>query len=134
MGNPDRGDQAGRAPINRFDYDGDYGTVLNRFLMQAAVGYPLTVHGTGGQTRAFIHIQDTVRCIQLALENPPFRGDRVNVYNQMTETHRCATCQAGLRAHGRGDRLRRTRPTRPTRTICTSATTASWTWACNRPP
>src|ERR687894_831583 len=74
--------------INRFDYDGDYGTVLNRFLMQAAVGYPLTVHGTGGQTRAFIHIQDTVRCIQLALENPPESGDRVNVYNQMTETHR----------------------------------------------
>src|SRR5215211_3527113 len=74
--------------INRFDYDGDYGTVLNRFLMQAAIGYPLTVHGTGGQTRAFIHIQDTVRCIQLALENPPERGDRVNVYNQMTETHR----------------------------------------------
>ncbi|CAN5674555.1 NAD-dependent epimerase/dehydratase family protein [soil metagenome] len=74
--------------INRFDYDGDYGTVLNRFLMQAAIGYPLTVHGTGGQTRAFIHIQDTVRCIQLALENPPEIGDRVNVYNQMTETHR----------------------------------------------
>ena len=74
--------------INRFDYDGDYGTVLNRFLMQAAVGYPLTVHGTGGQTRAFIHIQDTVRCIQLAIENPPARGERVRVFNQMTETHR----------------------------------------------
>jgi UDP-sulfoquinovose synthase len=74
--------------INRFDYDGDYGTVLNRFLMQAAIGYPLTVHGTGGQTRAFIHIQDTVRCIQLALENPPENGDRVRVFNQMTETHR----------------------------------------------
>jgi UDP-sulfoquinovose synthase len=74
--------------INRFDYDGDYGTVLNRFLMQAAVGYPLTVHGTGGQTRAFIHIQDTVRCIQLAVENPPEHGDRVQVFNQMTETHR----------------------------------------------
>ena len=57
--------------INRFDYDGDYGTVLNRFLMQAAIGHPLTVHGTGGQTRAFIHIRDTVRCIQIALENPP---------------------------------------------------------------
>ena len=53
--------------INRFDYDGDYGTVLNRFLIQAAIGYPLTVHGTGGQTRAFIHIQDSVRCIELAL-------------------------------------------------------------------
>jgi UDP-sulfoquinovose synthase len=74
--------------INRFDYDGDYGTVLNRFLMQAAVGYPLTVHGSGGQTRAFIHIQDTVKCIELAIENPPARGDRVHIYNQMTETHR----------------------------------------------
>jgi UDP-sulfoquinovose synthase len=74
--------------INRFDYDGDYGTVLNRFLMQAAVGYPLTVHGTGGQTRAFIHIQDTVRCIELAATNPPKRGDRVSILNQMTETHR----------------------------------------------
>ncbi len=74
--------------INRFDYDGDYGTVLNRFLMQAAVNYPLTVHGTGGQTRAFIHIQDTVRCIELAVENPPQSGERVNILNQMTETHR----------------------------------------------
>jgi UDP-sulfoquinovose synthase len=74
--------------INRFDYDGDYGTVLNRFLMQAAVGYPLTVHGTGGQTRAFIHMQDMVRCVQIALENPPASGDRVKIFNQMTETHR----------------------------------------------
>jgi UDP-sulfoquinovose synthase len=74
--------------INRFDYDGDYGTVLNRFLMQGAIGYPLTVHGTGGQTRAFIHIKDTVRCIELALTNPPARGDRVRIRNQMTETHR----------------------------------------------
>jgi UDP-sulfoquinovose synthase len=74
--------------INRFDYDGDYGTVLNRFLMQAAVGYPLTVHGTGGQTRAFIHIQDTVRCIELAIESPPQRNERVRILNQMTETHR----------------------------------------------
>ncbi len=74
--------------INRFDYDGDYGTVLNRFLMQAAVNYPLTVHGTGGQTRAFIHIQDTVRCIEIALNNPPAKGERVKIYNQMTETHR----------------------------------------------
>lgn len=74
--------------INRFDYDGDYGTVLNRFIMQAAVEYPMTVHGTGGQTRAFIHIQDTCRCIELALENPPQKGERVNILNQMTETHR----------------------------------------------
>ncbi|WP_037037590.1 NAD-dependent epimerase/dehydratase family protein [Pseudovibrio sp. JE062] len=74
--------------INRFDYDGDYGTVLNRFLMQGAIGYPLTVHGTGGQKRAFIHIQDTVRCVQLAVENPPERGERVKILNQMTEVHR----------------------------------------------
>ncbi len=73
--------------INRFDYDGDYGTVLNRFLMQAAIGHPLTVHGSGGQTRAFIHIRDTVRCIELAITNPPESGDRVRVLNQITETH-----------------------------------------------
>lgn len=74
--------------INRFDYDGDYGTVLNRFLMQSAIGYPLTVHGTGGQTRAFIHISNTVRCIELAITHPPKRGDRVTILNQMTETRR----------------------------------------------
>ena len=74
--------------INRFDYDGDYGTVLNRFLIQAAIEYPLTVHGTGGQTRAFIHIQDCVRCIELALSDAPTSGDRVKIFNQMTETHR----------------------------------------------
>jgi UDP-sulfoquinovose synthase len=62
--------------------------VLNRFLMQAAIKYPLTVHGSGGQTRAFIHIQDTVRCVQLAIENAPKPGERVRVFNQMTETHR----------------------------------------------
>ena len=74
--------------INRFDYDGDYGTVLNRFLIQAAIGHPLTVHGTGGQTRAFIHIQDSVRCIELALAHPPGAGERTRIFNQMTETHR----------------------------------------------
>jgi UDP-sulfoquinovose synthase len=72
--------------INRFDYDGDYGTVLNRFLMQAAVGHPLTVHGVGGQTRAFIHIRDTVRCIEIAMNNPPKQGERVRIFNQLTET------------------------------------------------
>lgn len=74
--------------INRFDYDGDYGTVLNRFVMQAAIGYPLTVHGTGGQTRAFIHISDMVKCIALAIENAPLVNERVRIMNQMTETHR----------------------------------------------
>ena len=74
--------------INRFDYDGDYGTVLNRFLMQAALQFPMTVHGTGGQTRAFIHIQDTCHCVELALKSPPKPGERVRILNQMTETHR----------------------------------------------
>jgi UDP-sulfoquinovose synthase len=77
--------------INRFDYDGDYGTVLNRFLMQAVVGHPLTVHGTGGQTRAFIHIQDTVKCLALAVENPPAKDGKVAILNQMTETHTVRT-------------------------------------------
>lgn len=74
--------------INRFDYDGDYGTVLNRFLMQAAVGHPITVHGTGGQTRAFIHIQDSVKCVSIALNHPPATNEGVRIFNQMTETHR----------------------------------------------
>ena len=74
--------------INRFDYEGDDGTVLNRFLLQAAVGHPITVYGTGGQTRAFIHIRDTVKCVELAIRNPPASGDRVKVFNQTTETHR----------------------------------------------
>merc|ERR1711988_922305 len=74
--------------INRFDYDGDYGTVLNRFLMQSALGIPLTVYGTGGQTRGFIHITDTARCLQIAMENPPKAGDRVMILNQIAETRR----------------------------------------------
>ncbi len=72
--------------INRFDYDGDYGTVLNRFLMQSAINYPLTIYGTGGQTRAFIHISDTVKCIELAIKNPPQKGDKPLILNQVTET------------------------------------------------
>merc|ERR1712238_298394 len=72
--------------INRFDYDGDYGTVLNRFLIQGSMGVPLTVYGTGGQTRAFIHIADTCRCIELAVANPPAVGERVEILNQVAET------------------------------------------------
>jgi len=74
--------------INRFDYDGDYGTVMNRFLMQSALGIPLTVYGTGGQTRALIHITDTAKCLELALTNPPKRGDPVEILNQVAETRR----------------------------------------------
>jgi UDP-sulfoquinovose synthase len=74
--------------INRFDYDGDYGTVLNRFLMQASLNIPLTVYGTGGQTRAFIHISDTARCIEIAINNPPKSGEKVEIFNQVAETLR----------------------------------------------
>jgi len=74
-----------RRLINRFDYDGDFGTVLNRFLMQSQIGHPITIHGTGGQTRAFINIKDTVNCIKIAVENPPLIGEKVKVFNQITE-------------------------------------------------
>ena len=70
--------------INRLDYDGVYGTALNRFCVQAAVGHPLTVHGRGGQTRGFLDIRDTVRCIELAIEHPASRGE-ARVLNQFTE-------------------------------------------------
>ena len=72
--------------INRFDYDGDYGTVLNRFLMQASLNIPLTVYGTGGQTRAFVHISDTAKMIEIAINNPPKTGDKVEIFNQVAET------------------------------------------------
>lgn len=70
---------------NRFDYDGVYGTVLNRFLAQAANGYPLTVYGTGGQSRAFIHVSDTARCLEIAMLNPPAAGSKVQIFNQVSE-------------------------------------------------
>jgi len=70
--------------INRFDYDEVYGTALNRFCIQAAIGHPLTVYGGGGQTRGFLDIRDTVRCIELAIDNPPEEG-QFRVFNQFTE-------------------------------------------------
>ena len=72
--------------INRFDYDGIYGTVLNRFIVQALNNHPITVYGNGGQTRAFIHIDDTAECIKIAIENPP-TSEKVRVLNQVSETH-----------------------------------------------
>ncbi len=72
------------ALINRFDYDEVFGTVLNRFCIQAAMGHPLTVYGNGGQTRGFLDIRDTIRCIEIACLNPAARGE-CRVYNQFTE-------------------------------------------------
>ncbi len=70
--------------INRLDYDGVFGTALNRFCIQAAVGFPLTVYGKGGQTRGFLDIRDTVRCVELAIANPAEPG-QFRVFNQFTE-------------------------------------------------
>lgn len=70
--------------LNRFDYDDVFGTALNRFCVEAAIGHPLTVYGQGGQTRGFIDIRDTVRCIELAALHPPMAGE-YRVMNQFTE-------------------------------------------------
>jgi UDP-sulfoquinovose synthase len=68
----------------RFDYDEIFGTALNRFCVQAVIGHPLTVYGSGGQTRGFLNIRDTLRCVELAVENPAERGE-FRVFNQFTE-------------------------------------------------
>lgn len=70
--------------INRLDYDGIFGTALNRFCIQAAINHPLTVYGQGGQTRGFLDIRDTVRCVELAIANPAQSGE-FRVFNQFTE-------------------------------------------------
>ncbi len=69
----------------RFDYDGVFGTVLNRFCVQAVVGHPLTVYGKGGQTRGMLDIRDTLACVELAVVNPPDAGE-YRVFNQFTES------------------------------------------------
>ena len=88
------------ALINRFDYDEVFGTALNRFCAQAAVGYPLTVYGKGGQTRGFLDIRDTVRCIELACLNPPARGE-YRVFNQFTEQFSILQLAQMVQASGR---------------------------------
>lgn len=70
--------------LTRFDYDEMFGTVLNRFCVQAVIGQPLTVYGAGGQTRGFLNIRDTLRCVELAVENPAEAGE-MRVFNQFTE-------------------------------------------------
>jgi UDP-sulfoquinovose synthase len=69
----------------RFDYDGVFGTVLNRFVIQAAAGEPLTVYGKGGQTRGFLDIRDTLACVELAIKHPAAPGE-FRVFNQFTES------------------------------------------------
>ncbi|MEE3331703.1 MAG: NAD-dependent epimerase/dehydratase family protein [Myxococcota bacterium] len=87
----------------RFDYDEIFGTVLNRFCLQAVIGHPLTVYGKGGQTRGFLNIRDTLRCVELACENPADRGE-MRVFNQFTETFTvfelAKTVQRAMQEHG----------------------------------
>jgi UDP-sulfoquinovose synthase len=88
------------ALINRFDYDEVFGTVLNRYCVEAAVGMPLTVYGKGGQTRGFLDLRDTVRCIEIALLNPAGRGE-FRVFNQFTEQFSVLQLAAMVQAAGR---------------------------------
>ena len=81
----------------RFDYDEVFGTVLNRFCVQAVVGYPLTVYGKGGQTRGFLNIIDTIQCVRLAVENPASGGE-FRVFNQFTEQSRSASWRSSFAA------------------------------------
>jgi len=90
--------------INRFDYDEVFGTVLNRFCAQAAVGHPLTVYGKGGQTRGYLDIRDTVRCIELACLNPARTGE-CRVYNQFTEQFSVLELAHMVQAAGRNMNL-----------------------------
>ena len=98
--------------ITRFDYDEIFGTVLNRFCVQAVIGHPLTVYGSGGQTRGFLNIRDTLRCVELAVENPADRGE-FRVFNQFTEQFSVGQLAAAgqgrrraPRLHGRGPACR----------------------------
>jgi UDP-sulfoquinovose synthase len=86
--------------INRFDYDAIFGTVLNRFCVQAAVGHPLTVYGKGGQTRGFLDIRDTVRCVELACLHPAKRGE-FRVLNQFTEQFSVLDLASAVRHAGK---------------------------------
>jgi UDP-sulfoquinovose synthase len=93
------------ALINRFDYDEVFGTVLNRFCVQAAIGMPLTVYGKGGQTRGFLDIRDTVRCIEIACLNPAAKGE-FRVFNQFTEQFSVLDLARMVQAAGKKLRLK----------------------------
>jgi UDP-sulfoquinovose synthase len=86
--------------INRFDYDEIFGTVLNRFCVQAAVGHPLTVYGKGGQTRGYLDIRDTVRCVEIACQSPAKPGE-FRVFNQFTEQFRVLELAHMVKAAGK---------------------------------
>ena len=114
--------------ITRFDYDQYFGTVLNRFCVQAVIGHPLTVYGEGGQTRGFLNIRDTLQCVELAVAIPPPSGE-FRVFNQFTEQFSVAELAdlvrrsaRRARAPGRGAQRSRTRASRPSSTTTTPPT------------
>jgi UDP-sulfoquinovose synthase len=86
--------------LTRFDYDEQFGTALNRFCLQAVVGHPLTVYGSGGQTRGFLNIRDTLACVELAVLNPADRGE-MRVYNQFTESFSIRDLAAAVQHAGK---------------------------------
>ena len=86
--------------LTRFDYDEIFGTTLNRFCLQAVIGHPLTVYGSGGQTRGFLNIVDTLQCVELATANPPDRGE-YRVFNQFTESFSVAELAELVKAAGK---------------------------------
>ena len=88
------------ALINRFDYDEIFGTALNRFCIEAAAGHPITVYGTGGQTRGFLDIRDTIRCVEIACQNPADPGE-FRVFNQFTEQFSVLELAQMVQAAGR---------------------------------
>ena len=100
--------------VTRFDYDEYFGTVLNRFCVQAVIGHPLTVYGEGGQTRGFLNIRDTLQCVELAVENPADRGE-FRVFNQFTEQFSVAELAELVQRCGRASSATRSR-SRATRT------------------
>jgi UDP-sulfoquinovose synthase len=85
--------------LTRFDYDEYFGTVLNRFCVQAVIGHPLTVYGEGGQTRGFLNIRDTLQCVELAVANPAALGE-YRVFNQFTEQFSVAELAALVKESG----------------------------------
>ena len=92
--------------VTRFDYDATFGTVLNRFCVQAVIGHPLTVYGEGGQTRGFLNIRDTIQCVELAAANPADRGE-FRVFNQFTEQFSVAELAELVKTRRRAPRLLR---------------------------
>ncbi len=83
-----------------FNYDELFGTVVNRFIVQAAAGHPLTVYGKGGQTRGYLDIRDTLQCVRLSLENPPEKGE-LRIFNQFVETFSVNEIAAKVQAAGK---------------------------------